>query len=69
MNDTTPPAERIDPGAEQAHRDDLARDVGQLWTAAVDDNAKLPVLDDVREVHPALAAALDRLAAAYQEKQ
>lgn len=55
-------SERFDPGADQADRDDLARNVTRLWAASrgVAGAAMEPV-------GFALAAALDRLAAAYGE--
>lgn len=63
MDSTT--AERDHAGAEQAHRDDLARDEAREWTAAALNWG--PPVSTVREVYPNLSAALDRLAAAYGE--
>ncbi len=52
-----PTSERIGPGAEQARRDDLARDVARLWLAVK--------LDPRRRLPDYMGAALDRLADAY----
>lgn len=54
------PSERVDPGAEQVHRDDLARDVAREWRET-----------QALACEPAgkrLAALLDRLSAAYGEQ-
>lgn len=55
----TPPT-RDHAAADQAHRDDLARDVARLWQA--DYGKAAPY------VGSEIAAALDRLSAAYGEK-
>lgn len=57
-------SERIEPGAEQAHRDDLARDVARLWMAARRRGIQ-GVSISGSGVPASLADALDRLAAAY----
>lgn len=51
--------------ADQAHRDDLARDAAKMW-AAVPSWGRTRLA--LRESNPALADALDRLAAEYGEK-
>lgn len=57
-------SERIEPGAEQAHRDDLARDVARLWMAhqrtAPDASTR-----ELMGAWDALGAALDLLAVSY----
>lgn len=58
-------AERDHGAAEQAHRDDLARDAARLWSAVPDWGRSRAAL---LESNPALVAALDRLAAAYGEE-
>lgn len=61
----TSPSERIDPGAEQARRDDLARDVARLWA----ESKQLAETDaDMRNKGRDMEAALDRLAAVYGEQ-
>lgn len=52
-------AERLEPGAEAAHRDDLARDVARMWAGLRGPAWEIPELTE------RLVAALDRLAAAY----
>jgi hypothetical protein len=64
MTDTSP-SERIDPGAEQHQRDDLARDVAEMWGPAV--SLADAATGTIRKDWPGLALALDRLAAAYRE--
>lgn len=49
-------AERWMPGAEAAHRDDLARDVAHRWVKTEFENLQMPL---------SLAEALDRLAVSY----
>lgn len=49
-------SERIEPGAEAAHRDDLARDVAQRWSETEFVDLQMPL---------SLAEALNRLAVAY----
>jgi hypothetical protein len=54
-----PTSERIEPGAEAAHRDDLARDVARLW------KAHFPGDYYQDQIPHDLTDALDRLAVAY----
>lgn len=54
-----PAAERIEPGAEAAHRDDLAREIAQWW---VDSDAKRNILV---ALNSKVGEMLDRLAQAY----
>lgn len=49
--------------ADMAHRDDLARDVARAWTAGRENASVWWQHDDY-----GIAAALDRLSAAYGEK-
>jgi hypothetical protein len=58
-----PPSERIEPGAERAHRDDLARDVAQMWASVRVVEQRTG--DAVRSAWPGLAAGLDRLTEVY----
>jgi hypothetical protein len=59
-SEAEPISERIEPGVEAARRDDLARDVAHWWRGGAAFRR-----DEVREGMPNLAAALDRLAVAY----
>lgn len=56
--------ERIEPGAEAAHRDDLARDVARLWLAFRTANG-VDRLSSSGFAGNALANALGRLEVAY----
>lgn len=54
------PSERVDPGAEHARRDDLARDVARLWREQRHEGGHMPSEE--------VCDALDRLSAAYGEQ-
>lgn len=64
-----PTSERIDPGAEQARRDDLARDVAQhtrrVRALQQRDATQDGVLHELERAADELDAALDRLADVY----
>lgn len=61
-------SERIEPGADAAHRDDLARDVARLWVAKrrdIEERARLTGAKAFPLPDP-FADALNRLVKAYE---